>query len=660
MRLDLCENRLIKGTVLTKNGTLSLPKAGGGIDVSEIGSAEGRYLNMNILVEEDHSMAFELRVWNWHGEKKVTIRFGVMPQFRTAVSLDLNWLDGHVLYPGHIPGELKTVCHGSRIARDEIGRAEIVSIPCYHDVHVLFEKMEISDQPREELQYASAPLIDAMGQYIPKQWEGKTRSIDEMCQRLQRLRESEDAWPVDGRDRWGGFADMTISEAKGFFHAVKTQDRWMLADPDGHAFFSLGADCVAARCDARMDGLEKLAESLPELDGKEYEDVWRVADRPYGEEKRLAKLFSYERANLQRAFGREWKRAWKDISVRLLKQFGMNTLGNWSDRELFGLMPYVAMLERFPETEHCIFRDFPDVLSPEYAQDAELCAKALQEKSSDPAMIGYFMRNEPGWAFVDDLVIADEVLRDASRTYCKQGLIQFLEKKYGLISNLNASWNTQFVDYQELNKPIPQASAFSRQAEADLREFSRFLVETYVRIPAEACRRVDPNHMNLGMRWAWISDPALVAGWQYFDVFSINCYAVDPTESIRRVRELGVDLPVMIGEFHFGALDAGNTATGLEGTVNQIEKAKAFRYYVEKTAADPCGVGCHWFQFSDQFALGRFDGENYNIGLVDVTLKPHAEMMKAAQKTAERLQGIMMGKTTPESEKPMTIPMIAY
>jgi hypothetical protein len=33
--------------------------------------------------------------------------------------------------------------------------------------------------------------------------------------------------------------------------------------------------------------------------------------------------------------------------------------------------------------------------------------------------------------------------------------------------------------------------------------------------------------MILGMRWAWISDPP-AAGWENFDVFSINCYAVDP------------------------------------------------------------------------------------------------------------------------------------
>ncbi len=45
----------------------------------------------------------------------------------------------------------------------------------------------------------------------------------------------------------------------------------------------------------------------------------------------------------------------------------MNTLGNWSDERLFGVtdIPYVTSLSEFPDTEKKIFRDFPDVLSPE-------------------------------------------------------------------------------------------------------------------------------------------------------------------------------------------------------------------------------------------------------------------------------------------------------
>ena len=104
-----------------------------------------------------------------------------------------------------------------------------------------------------------------------------------------------------------------------------------------------------------------------------------------------------------------------------------------------------------------------------------------------------------------------------------------------------------------------------------------------------------------------------------------SCYAESPTAAIDNIVKLGVDLPVMIGEFHFGALDAGPTATGLEGVLTQKDRGIAYRFYCEQAAAHPNGVGCHWFQCYDQFTLGRFDGENYNIGIFDICLQPYPE-----------------------------------
>ena len=93
----------------------------------------------------------------------------------------------------------------------------------------------------------------------------------------------------------------------------------------------------------------------------------------------------------------------------------------------------------------------------------------------------------------------------------------------------------------------------------------------------------------------FLPDYTTPPGWENFDVFSINCYAVDPTKKIQDVVDLGVDLPVMIGEFHFGALDAGLPATGLEGVESQKDRGAAYRYYCESVAAHPNGVGCQAF-----------------------------------------------------------------
>lgn len=275
-------------------------------------------------------------------------------------------------------------------------------------------------------------------------------------------------------------------------------------------------------------------------------------------------------------------------------------------------------------------------------------------------MIGYFLRNEPSWAFVDNLVLADEVLYQPARTACREALVVELQDKYGTVERLNEAWKTCFAGFEDLYRQQKNLSSCSERAWEDLRAFSVKMLERYVGIPARACREVDPNHMILGMRWAWISDPDLAAGWENFDVFSINCYAVDPTAAIENVVKLGVDLPVMIGEFHFGALDAGPSATGLEGVRTQKDRGTAYRYYCERVAAHPNGVGCHYFQCYDQFVLGRFDGENYNIGLFDICSQPYPEMAESVRACSSTIYEVADGQRKPAEEKPESIPMIAY
>ena len=234
--------------------------------------------------------------------------------------------------------------------------------------------------------------------------------------------------------------------------------------------------------------------------------------------------------------------------VGQLKAHGMNTLGNWSSDELFGTteIPYVTSLPEFPTTKQNIFRDFPDVFIEEYEETAKKNAQELAPRANDPWMIGYFLRNEPSWAFVDNLVLADETLYNPARTSCKEKLIARMEEKYQSIDALNKAWNNDFVSFSAQYRPQKEISKRSDAAKEDMRAFSRDMLRRYVEIPARACRAVDQNHMILGMRWAWISDPDLVEGWENFDVFSIICYAVDPTSAIQNIVDLGVDLPVMI------------------------------------------------------------------------------------------------------------------
>lgn len=226
-----------------------------------------------------------------------------------------------------------------------------------------------------------------------------------------------------------------------------------------------------------------------------------------------------------------------------------------------------------------------------------------------------------------------------------------MEEKYQSIDALNKAWNTDFVSFADLYRPqkrFPNGLMRQKKICGHFQETCCGAMWKFRPVPVRA---VDQNHMILGMRWAWISDPDLVEGWENFDVFSINCYAVDPTSAIQNIVDLGVDLPVMIGEFHFGALDAGLPATGLEGVLSQRDRGIAYRHYCEKAAAHPNGVGCHYFQCYDQFVLGRFDGENYNIGLFDICSQPYPDMMEQIKLCSSEIYEVADGQKEPCEEK---------
>jgi hypothetical protein len=116
------------------------------------------------------------------------------------------------------------------------------------------------------------------------------------------------------------------------------------------------------------------------------------------------------------------------------------------------------------------------------------------------------------------------------------------------------------------------------------------------------------------------------------DVISFNIYAPKLNHDTYRFL-LPLDKPVIIGEFHFGALDRGMFHPGLVAAANQRERARMYEEYVNSVLDHPLFVGCHWFQYMDQPLTGRwFDGENYNIGFVSITDTPYPEMVAAARR----------------------------
>ena len=50
-------------------------------------AATHAYLNLTLTVEEDHAMAFELRLWAAEEHPRVIIRFGVMPRYLSLIHI---------------------------------------------------------------------------------------------------------------------------------------------------------------------------------------------------------------------------------------------------------------------------------------------------------------------------------------------------------------------------------------------------------------------------------------------------------------------------------------------------------------------------------------------------------------------------------------------
>ncbi|MDR3120967.1 MAG: hypothetical protein LBU58_06500, partial [Clostridiales bacterium] len=148
--------------------------------------------------------------------------------------------------------------------------------------------------------------------------------------------------------------------------------------------------------------------------------------------------------------------------------------------------------------------------------------------------------------------------------------------------------------------------------------------------------------------------PNQAAGKEFLDVFSINSYKIDPTPVLTAVADI-VKMPVMIGEFHFGALDVGVAATGIIGVENQEERGKAYQYYLEKSAAMPECVGVQYFILNDQMTLGRPDGENYQIGFVDCCHRPYAPIVEGALRAHARMYDVHAGALPPTDVVPKKI-----
>jgi len=305
----------------------------------------------------------------------------------------------------------------------------------------------------------------------------------------------------------------------------------------------------------------------------------------------------------------------------------------WSDAAIYRLQrtPYTVSLNTSGPViagSEGYWGQFRDPFHPDFRRNLATAMNRQQESANDPWNIGYFVDNELGWGNETSLAVAAMV--SPATQPAKIAVVEMLREKYGTIERLNTAWETSHANWDALLTSTTAPNVRNAAVAADMREGYTLIAEAYHRVIREELKRVAPNKLYLGCRFAWVNDRAVRAGAKYTDVMTFNLYQRDLSGF--RLPE-GVDKAVLIGEFHFGALDRGLFHTGLVPTANQEERAAAYEKYVRSGVEHPNIVGTHWFLYGDQATTGRGgDGENYQIGLLDIADTPYPELIEAVRR----------------------------
>lgn len=506
-------------------------------------------------------------------------------------------------------------------------------------------------------------------------------------------------------DKYGGWTGIKLTPS-GYFRTEKIGNTWWLVDPDGYVFISKGVNHIGYTAD-----------HSPSLG---YAPYGQATKAKYGD--------------IQK---------WAETSVKRLWNWNFNTIGAWSNHELFDKkMPYTVIMG-FGSALASTWEKglFPDIFSSDFRTASEKHAKDVcTQFKNDPFLVGYFTDNELRWGadWRSSKSLFDDFLALSADSDGKKALIQTFNDLYGDVKNMNSVWETNLNSFDDLlnitdlsqlgdivksaqnelsNKheikatlPKELIMLYLMQVYGDINKVNEALgteaesfdelmtdefrakftkeiskqelpkdviitgiemvygslekaniafgtnaksydelinslseahnmsliaieisklrsaflnkvAKRYFSVCEESIRKYDKNHLILGCRFAGYAPVEVLEGMSdYIDVVSYNNYSpTTPKDNLEEIYRI-TQKPIMITEFSFKAMDSGlpNTKGAGVPVETQQDRADGFAGYIEVFMELPYAVGYHWFEYADEPAEGRFDGENSNYGLVNI------------------------------------------
>lgn len=549
--------------------------------------------------------------------------------------------------------------------------------------NLLIEKVGLQDDDKA-YQAAYRELIDAYGQSTRARWPEKIVDDEQLKVADQRERQQLKGWLAERQkqplDNYGGLLAGPAFEAKGFFRTEKRAGRWYLVTPDGHPFFSLGVNTVAADGGRTyVAGRETMFKALPAegeplaaFYGEGNNDDGNASSQGRGFKK--GRWFDFYAANLQRTYGQPCGAGaadqppvgcpqpvldaarWQAHTLDRLQAWGFNTLGNWSD-------PALAQVKRMPYTlPLSIIGDYasistgmdwwgrmPDPFDPRFAMATERAvAIAARDHRDDPWLIGYFADNELAWAAPGDdpkarYGLAYGTLRLTTDVPAKRAFLKQLRDKYRNQEGLSKAWGIDLQAWELMEDPgfeAPLPSPEYPEIERDYQHFQQVFADTYFKTISDALKWHAPNHLLLGGRYAVSTPEAVKACVEFCDVLSFNIYTLKLEDGYDFARLAELDKPVLVSEFQFGSRDRGPFWPGPVEVAREEDRGPAYGTFLKAVMAQPMIVGAHWFQYLDQPASGRLlDGENGHLGLVAITDVPYSSFVESVRQSNWQVLG---------------------